>query len=214
MFDELNIFVLKSDIDKLLNLPPNSAHEIAVLLNDYKHTAVTLEQIKKIVPPEFLVEGWYEIDPYLKLASSLTQFMLLIFMTIILLALGFAIVNTMLMVVLERTKELGMIMAIGMNRFKVFRMILYETSMLALLGGVFGIAVSAIFTLHYGNVGIDISSVGKGFEAMGYSTVMYPILELSDYFQVSMLVLFTGIIASIFPTIRALKMKPVEAIRD
>lgn len=214
VFDEQNVFVLKSDFDKVLNLPPNSAHEIAVLLKDYHHTAVVVDRIKKIIPKEYLVEGWYEIDPYLKLSSSMTQFMLLIFMTIILLALGFAIVNTMLMVVLERTKELGMIMAIGMNRFKVFRMILYETSILAMIGGIFGIVVSAIFTWYFGNIGIDISSVGEGFAAMGYSTIMYPLLEMSDYVQVGLLVLITGIIASIFPTIRALKMKPVEAIRD
>ena len=214
MFDELNVFVLKSDIDKLLNLPPNSAHEIAVLLDDYKQAPHTADRLKTIVPQDYIVEGWSELDPFLKLSSSMIQFMLLIFMTIILLALGFAIVNTMLMVILERTKELGMIMAVGMNRFKVFRMIMYETTILALLGGVFGILVSAVFTWYFGNVGIDISAVGEGFAAMGYSTVMYPMLELSDYFQVAMLVLFTGIIASIFPTIRALKMKPVEAIRD
>lgn len=214
MFDEQNVFVLKSDIDNLLNLPQNSAHEIAILLDDYHQTAITLDDIKSFVPHEYLVEAWYEIDPYLELSSSMTKFMLLIFMTIILLALGFAIVNTMLMVVLERTKELGMIMAVGMNKFKIFRMIMYETTILALLGGVFGIAVSALFTWYFGKEGIDISSVGEGFEAMGYGSVLYPELSLTDYIEVGFLVTLTGIVASIFPTIRALKMKPVEAIRD
>ena len=213
MFDNQNVFVKKSDIDRLLNLPVNSSHEIAVLLKDYQETTVVVEKLKPALP-NLLVEGWYDIDPYLKLTSSLTNYMLFIFMSIIMLALGFAIVNTMLMVILERTKELGMIMAIGMNRFKVFKMIMYETSMLAVVGGILGIIVSFLFTWHYGKTGIDISSVAEGFESLGYSSVMHPVLEFIDYIEVIIMVMITGIIASIFPTIRALKMKPAEAVRD
>jgi len=213
MFDEQNVFVRKTDLDRLLNMPPHSAHEIAILLNNYKNTELVMPEIKEIAPG-YLVEGWYDIDPYLQLTSSMTDFMLWIFMAIILLALGFAIVNTMLMVVLERTHELGMIMAIGMNRAKVFRMILYETSLLGIVGGALGMLISVWFTSYYGERGIDISMVAQGFEALGYGSVMHPVLEFIDYVQVAIMVLLTGLIASIFPTIRALKMKPVEAIRN
>jgi len=213
MFDDMNVFVRKADLDRLLVMPENTSHEIAILLHDYKHTKETIGRLDKIIP-EYDIEGWYDIDPYLQMTSSLVGFMLYIFMGIILLALGFAIVNTMLMVILERTKELGMIMAIGMNRGKVFKMIMYETTMLAVIGGVLGILISMLFTSYFGSVGIDISEVGQGFEALGYSAVMYPYLEFGDYLQVIILVMLTGIIASVFPTIRALKMKPAEAIRD
>ncbi len=213
MFDGQNVFVRKTDLDKLLDMPPHTAHEIAILLKNYQHTETEVTHIKKIVP-DYLVQGWPEIDPYLQVSASMVDFMLYIFMLIILIALGFAIVNTMLMVILERTKELGMIMAIGMNKFKVFKMIFYETTLLAIIGTFVGIVISAVFTLYFGRHGIDISIVGQGFEALGYSTVMKPYLELADYFQVLAMVIITGLIASIFPTIRALKMKPVEAIRD
>ena len=213
MFDEQNVFVRKSDLDRLLVMPKNTSHEIAILLNKSIDAKTQVAEIQKIVP-SYKVEPWEDIDPYLKLTSSLTSYMLIIFMSIIMLALGFAIVNTMLMVILERTKELGMIMAIGMNKFKVFKMIMYETTMLALVGGVVGIVISAIFTWYFGDVGIDISSVGEGFEQLGYSSVMHPVLEMVDYIQVVILVMITGVIASIFPTIRALKMKPAEAVRD
>ncbi len=213
MFDGQNVFVRKTDLDRLLNMPPNTAHDIAILLKDYKTTEQVIPEIQKIAPA-YLVEGWYDIDPYLQLTSSMTEFMLWIFMAIILLALGFAIVNTMLMVVLERTHELGMIMAIGMNRAKVFRMILYETTLLGIIGGALGMLISVWFTAYFGERGIDISVVGQGFEALGYSSVMHPVLEFADYVQVAVMVLLTGLIASIFPTIRALKMKPVEAIRN
>ena len=66
------------------------------------------------------------------------NYYLFIFLIIILLALGFGIVNTMLMAVLERVKELGMLMAIGMNRKRVFRMIMLETVFLGLTGAMVG----------------------------------------------------------------------------
>jgi len=213
MFDGQNVFVRKTDLDRLVNMPANSLHEIAVLLNDHQETYEILPLVKDIASG-YLTEGWYDIDPYLEMTSSLTTYMLVIFMSIIMLALGFTIVNTMLMVVLERTKELGMIMAIGMNRRKIFIMIFYETLLLGVVGGIIGIGVSVLFTQYFGRVGIDISSVAQGFEALGYSSVMHPCLEFTDYIQVMILVFITGLIASIFPTIRALKMKPVEAIRE
>ena len=213
MFDEQNVFVRKADLDKLLDMPANTSHEIAILLHDYKDSKETIERIRKYAP-NYLFQGWNEIDPYLQLTSSMVDYMLYIFMSIILLALGFAIVNTMLMVILERTKELGMIMAIGMNKFKVFKMIMYETTMLTVIGGILGLIITIVFTVHYGQAGIDISSVAQGFEALGYGSVMHPYLELSDYTQVIILVALTGVIASIFPTIRAIKMNPAEATRS
>ena len=213
MFDEMNVFVNKKDINRILNLPENSSHEIAILLNNYKDA----ESFIPILSKQFKnlqIDGWYSINPYLKMSTDMTGFMLLIFMTIIMLALGFAIVNTMLMVILERKKELGMIMAIGMNRFKVFKMIMWETLLLSLTGAVIGIIISAVFTAYFGQNGIDISSVGEGFESVGYSSVMYPELGIADYIQVVILVFITGIIASIFPSIRALKMKPAEAVKE
>jgi ABC-type antimicrobial peptide transport system permease subunit len=82
------------------------------------------------------------------------------------------------------------------------------------VGGALGILVSVVFTWYYGKEGIDISMVAKGFASLGYSSVMHPVLELSDYMEVIAMVMLTGVVASIFPTVRALKMKPAEAIRE
>ena len=213
VFDEQNVFVRKADLDRLLNMPKNSSHEIAILTNDYKNIDLVISDINPNIK-DYDVEAWYDIDPYIQMTTSMVDYMLYIFMIIILLALGFAIVNTMLMAILERTKELGMIMAIGMNKRKIFVMIMYETTLLTFVGGIVGILITIIFTTYFGKVGIDISSVGEGFEALGYGSVMHPVLELSDYIQVVVLVLLTGIISSIFPTIRAIKMKPAEAVRE
>ena len=61
-----------------------------------------------------------------------------IFIGIVMFALAFGIINTMMMTILERTKELGMLMAIGMNRRRVFSMIMLETIFLTMVGAVAG----------------------------------------------------------------------------
>ena len=136
-----------------------------------------------------------------------------LFMVIILGALGFGIVNTMLMVVLERTRELGMLMAIGMNKRKVFMMIMLETICLALVGALFGEVLSVIIINYFNKTGIDLSSVAEGMESVGYAVVTYPMLEPYRYLQITVLVIITSVLASIYPAFKALKLHPAEAIR-
>ena len=136
-----------------------------------------------------------------------------IFMMIILGALGFGIVNTMLMVILERTKELGMLMAIGMTKRRVFAMIMYETIFLALVGALIGELLSMLLINYYGNAGIDLSSMAEGLETIGYSAITFPELEPFRYLQITAMVFVTGILASIYPAIKALKLDPANAIR-
>ena len=136
-----------------------------------------------------------------------------VFMLIILGALGFGIVNTMLMVILERTRELGMLMAIGMTKRRVFSMIMYETIFLALVGAVIGEVLSLLLIKYYGIVGIDLSSWAEGLETIGYNAITFPALEPIRYLQITAMVFVTGILASIYPAIKALKLDPASAIR-
>lgn len=213
MFDEMNVFVQQKDLNRLLVLPEDQSHEIAIMLKDHHQTDQFTTQLKTMFP-DLLTEPWHQINPYIKMSSDMISYMLFIFMSIILLALGFAIVNTMLMVVLERRKELGMIMSIGMNRPRVFSMIMWETVLLSLTGAAIGIVLSSAFVMYFGQNGIDVSSVSEGFESVGYTSIIFPELNIMDYVQVVILVFITGIIASIFPSIRALKMKPAEAVKE
>ena len=128
-------------------------------------------------------------------------------------ALGFAIVNTMLMVVLERIKETGMLMAVGMSKRRVFKMILYETIFLSAVGGVVGMLISAGLLKYWGKNGIVFGGMEEGFEQFGFASHIYPALEPSFYFTLSFLIILTGIIASIYPARKAVKMNPVEALK-
>ncbi|HTX87797.1 MAG TPA: FtsX-like permease family protein, partial [Bacteroidales bacterium] len=156
---------------------------------------------------------WMELQPELALLITATDRISYIFLAIILLALAFGIINTMLMAVLERTKEIGMLMSIGMSRSRVFRMILLETIMLTLTGGVIGMGVSAGIIAFFHRYGIDLSAVGKGMESLGYETMVYPSIAPSFFFALTIMIIFTGILSSIYPARKALAIEPAKAIK-
>ena len=211
-FDELNIFVQAKDMDRLLGFNSPRIHEVSISLKDDSANAAVVANLQSTYPM-LKVMGWKEIMPDLGMMNDMMMMWLYLVMVIILLALSFGIVNTMMMSVLERTRELGMLMAVGMNRKKVFLMILFESVMLSLTGGLLGMAASALVISLSARHGIDLSHFGKGMEALGFNAVTYPRLGLDFYTGLTGLVVLTGIISSLMPARRALRLRPVEAIR-
>ena len=119
----------------------------------------------------------------------------------------------MLMVVMERTKEIGMLMAIGMQKFKIFLMIVVESILLSLVGGVVGIIIGAAVAKIRANHPIDLSMWAKGYEALGYDAFVYLHLEPALLINVAIMVIITGVIAALYPAYKALKNDPADALR-
>lgn len=212
VWDKMHVFVKATDLRYVLELPKDQFHEIDILLNDYNQATIISEQLQKKYP-DILSEDWSEIQPYINFITKYMDVMMGVFMLIILGALGFGIVNTMLMVILERTRELGMLMAIGMTKKRVFVMIMLETIFLALVGALIGELISMLLINYYGKVGINLSSMAEGLETIGYSAITYPELDFVKYVQITIMVFVTGVLASIYPAIKALKLDPANAIR-
>lgn len=213
MFDEANVYVRNSDICKLTGIDSAAAHEVAVLLNDNNNT----ESATKIISagfPELEVKNWQQLSPEAGyLVSAMNQYMY-IFIVIILLALSFGIVNTMLMVIMERVRELGMLMAIGMNRIRVFKMIMLETVFLSLTGGVLGIIVGYFVSKYFEHNGINLNFWKDAFAELGYSTLIFPIIDSKTMIITTIMVIIAGILSSLYPAYKALKLNPSEAIRS
>ncbi len=212
IYEKSQVFVLASDLKRLTGLPEESVHQIMVKIDDIKNTEILTSEVKKELG-DLEVMSWKELQPDLAMMSDMVQQFYAVFMVIILAALAFGIVNTMLMVVLERTKELGMLTAIGMNKKKVFRMIMLESVFLSLVGGVLGMLFSWLVIALTSSKGINFSTYAEGFEAMGYSAHIYPVISNSFFLIVTILIVITGILSAIYPAMKALKLDPAEAIR-
>jgi ABC-type lipoprotein release transport system permease subunit len=212
-FDEGNVFVRFDDISRLVGLPAGTGHEIAVHVNEQKILDEKKSEIMGLYPV-LEVLNWKELNPEFGYISEVYDSYLYVFIIIILLALGFGIINTILMAVLERVKELGMLMAVGMKKSRVFKMIMWESSLMSLFGGLLGIVIALIVTVVTGKSGIDLSMYKEGYESLGYDSIIYPIIDWTLTINVAIMVFVTGIIAAIYPSLKALRLNPAEALRS
>ncbi|MBC8319424.1 MAG: ABC transporter permease [Bacteroidetes bacterium] len=213
MFDESNIYVRFNDIQKLTNFPVNATHEIAININDDENLSGILASVKELTGNKLDVKTWKELSPEMSYLTESMDMFMYIFIIIILLALLFGIINTMLMVVMERTKEIGMLMAIGMNKLRVFSMIVLESVLLSLTGGVVGIIIGAISSKIGETHPIDLSMWAQGYQQLGYDAFVYTQLDPSMLIKITILVIITGVIAAIYPAYKALKNDPADALR-
>ena len=147
MYDGMNVFTRKSDLQKLLGIE-NKVHEIAILLNDYEQTEIVSAELQEKFP-DVEVLPWLDLAPGMRLSMDIIGLYTYIIVGIILFALLFSIVNTMLMAVLERVKEIGVLMAVGMNKSKIFMMIMLETIFYAVIGGTLGLLISILIINYF-----------------------------------------------------------------
>lgn len=207
---EMYAFVRQDDLTRLIGLG-DQVHEIAVVIDPQVEESAIVDKYKAAYPDD-LTESWREIAPELALMDEMYGSMLYVLMAIILTALIFGIVNTMLMAVLERIRELGMLMAVGMSKARVYIMILVETVFLGLVGAPLGLFVGWATIAYYETNGVDLSSYSEGLESFGYSSILYPYLDNSVYLIVTIGVLVTAVLAALYPAYKAVKLRPVEAL--
>ncbi len=213
IFDAMNVFIRKKDMIREAGFSENNFHEIACML-DNKDFADQIKTSLAPTLPENEIKTWKEINPELVMMDEYMIFYNYIIIALILAALSFGIINTMLMAIMDRTKELGMLSAIGMNRKKVFFMIMIETIFLTCTGAVAGLIINAGIMQYFAKNGLDLSaSIGEGMEAVGYSSIIYPQMEADIYAGITLLVIFAAILSSIYPAIKAIKLNPAEAVR-
>jgi len=209
--DEMTVYVEQQKLNELLGFE-NQAHEIAIKIKDLEQLATVTPQLKATFP-KLLVESWKEVFPGLDTADKLQAQTSMLLLYIIMLALCFGILNTMLMVVLERVREFGMLMAVGMNKVKVFFMVMFETVFLMLTATPAGLAMAWLTVWYFSKYGLDFSGQSDGLGSMGIDPIVYPSLTYDYYPKVILLVVIAAILSAIYPAIRAVRLNPAESIR-
>jgi ABC-type lipoprotein release transport system permease subunit len=211
-FDQSSVFVNARELADLYGGPDVLIHEIAILAEDVDNADSIRQKLAGITRLN-TVNTWKELAPD---AAMMNDFMIIyyfIFIGIVMFALAFGIINTMMMTILERTRELGMLMAIGMNRRKLFSMIMLETIFLTAVGAAAGMLAGWLLVASLGRTGVHFASWGEGFEAIGFAATVYPVITPSFFIFISVMVIATAIISSVWPARKALKLDPAEAIR-
>ena len=213
IFDEMNVFIRAEKLENMVAPGDGIISEFAIRLDhdsDVNSAAASLGSLL----PELSVQSWKQLSPSLMALVGMMDQFSYILVLIILLALTFGIVNVMLMAIIERTRELGMLMAIGMNRKRVFLMIMLETIFMSVTGAIIGVIISMGTIALTARHGINFAAWSEGFEAYGYSAHVYPVVETAFYIFLGIMVIIAASMASVWPARKALKLQPADAIRD
>jgi len=209
-FEEAFVFVGKSTAQDMLRIG-DQVSELFVVGDDYRNVEDVYQKVHALVDGSVNVQRWFEIDTYLGSMLKVMDGFLLIWIIVIFLALSFGLVNTLVMAVFERVREIGLMLALGMRPMSILGQIVIESLMLLALGLAVG-TVLAWAAVQPIKDGIDVSIVSEGLDMYGMSTVLYPELLLSDVVLANVVVLVLGFLASLSPAWRAAHYEPVEAI--
>ncbi len=210
-FDERLVYVRAAELRALLGTG-NGVHEIALLLDDADGSAAFAEG-ENAAHPGALAEGWKERSPELELMIDSMDQYFNIFLGIILLAVAFGVVNTMLMAVLDRVREIGVLMAVGLNRRRVFALVVLETVLLMLAAAPAGLLLAWGTIAWFGTHGLDLSFLSEAYALYGLDPIVYTHLDAGYYGRNLALLLVTALGSALFPAWTALRLNPVEAIR-
>ena len=204
------VYAGKNTVQKMLGIE-GLVSEVAIEGQDSRNVDPLFRLISDAADDELEVLAWHQLDEYLSLMVGVMDGFVLVFMIVIFLALSFGLINTLMMAVFERVREIGLMQALGMRPSAILYQVLMESMILLALGLLLGnsVALASLLPLRSG---IDLSVVAEGLEMAGMSSTLYPGMYASDFVLASVVVILLGLVTSLLPAWRASQYRPVEAI--
>ncbi|MDH3330022.1 MAG: FtsX-like permease family protein [Desulfobulbaceae bacterium] len=197
----------------------NGATLVAVYVNDQRKAGRIKSQLEGKLSGSNDIEvlTWHETQSDLSGLIAVDRLFNYLLQLLVGLVIAAGITNTMLMSVLERTREFGIMMALGMAPRQVVRLVLVESFWLGCLGVAIGIVISIPWFYYMSETGIDLSRhVGEDYSAGG--VLVDPVMKLRLFKESAVAILatvfFLTLAAGVYPAIRAGKIMPVDTIKE
>ncbi len=213
MRDKQGAWLTLTDMQDLLVIE-NQVHELVLLSADGRDNVDVLKaNVVETVGEEVLARTWYEAQPQMAEMLKLGQQQSSIMLLIVFFLAGFGVLNTMLMSVFERTRELGVMMALGTRPRDVVRLILMEGFLLSVMGVILGGILGGGLTYWLVTEGIDL-----GYGDFEMSGVVFPnrlkgVFHPNQATSVFASMMVISVLAALWPAWRASKLEPVDAMR-
>lgn len=202
------------DLSELLVMD-NRIHEVAIRLNDPNRLEEAVATLGKVLDQNrYKVQSWKQLFPELAQYLRVSSGSMTLVLAIIFAVASLGIVNTQLMSLFERTREVGIMRALGISPLSVIRLILYETLFLVLIAAAIGSILGSLWSLRLEQVGWDISWMGGSFAFVGvaFDPHMYATLTPKAVIHSVVVMIAVVLLASFYPFFRAARISPVEAI--
>jgi ABC-type lipoprotein release transport system permease subunit len=205
------VFVTISAAQDMLKLKEGIS-EVSIILPDQREAARVANQIRTALPPTYEVHSWRELLPLLAAYLRLFNGFLWLWYLVVFIAMGFGIVNTMLMAVFERIREFGLLKALGMRPWWIIKEVLAESFFLLVMGMAIGNTLGLSSVLVLSGRGIDLTALAAGTEFFGMTRVIYPAVSGIDVAMANLMVFILGLLVSVYPAAKAARFTPVEAL--
>ena len=189
-------------------------HQISIFGDDLDSVPKLQQDVAAMLPDENLVvPDWNALQPGVKQAIQADMGSSFFMYFILVILVSFSVLNTQLMSVLERTREFGIIMALGLKPGRIGRLVILETTIMGLLGTAMGMLVGAALTLWVGTVGFTIPGMEEMAAQFNLPSRLYPQLTLLSLSAGPLVILVFTILAAIYPAVRLHWLQPVAAMR-
>jgi ABC-type lipoprotein release transport system permease subunit len=211
-FDKYMVFVGITKLQEVTGIGGNIS-EINIITksrDDVDSTKMKIQSLLNNVGLEVL--SWKDMAPNLVSSVELFDNLIWLFFMIIFITVVFSIANTLIMAIMERFHEIGVMKAIGTRPSQVFFLIIFEAINLGFVGLVFGAGIGIVLVTFFSIVGIDLSAFSETMRVWGSGSIIYPVIVTNDLLMSMSIVLMTTILAALYPAVKAAKIKPLEAL--
>jgi putative ABC transport system permease protein len=221
----------QSELDRNLLFAPLSSvqdafgledevHNLVLVLENYTQGKALAAPINELLQPDQSYRTWQQLLPEVEQGIELDRVSGQIFFYILLILVSFAVLNTFVMVIFERTREFGMLMALGLRPWQIIGQVQIEALFLSLLGVLLGSLMSAALVAYLGEVGISLNAMGgeAAQQSMaqlqaGSMEFMYPAFSLESLTTAPLVLIIGTQLSALFCMLRVRHLNPVEALR-
>lgn len=191
----------------------DSVTEVALIVKRPEDVPGATERLKELEESGYEVLPWQEVMPYIREMVELDNAFMYVMLLIVLVVVSLGMLNTMLMSIMERTREFGIMMALGTRPKQIVGLIMLESLLISLIGTLAGVVVGIGTNELIAINGLDLSRWADAMELLAtLDPTIYPETHFISIFLSAITIFLTAIIVSIYPAVRAARLKPVDAI--
>ena len=214
-----------TELDRSIAQMPLAYFQSVFGMGDHVHRIVfQLDELAAVAPmkhrlvseinaPDLVVMDWDELQPGLRQAIQADLFSAFVMYAVLVVLVAFSVLNTQLMSVLERTREFGVMMALGLRPGGLARLVLLETAVMSMLGLVLGCLLGAAVSYWFQQNGLYIAGMEEAVERYNMPGRIYPQVSLLSVLLGPAIVFIGGMLAAIYPSLRLFALQPVAAMR-
>jgi putative ABC transport system permease protein len=190
--------------------------ELLLVTEDRNLAADYLPGVKNYIQQnggnQYLVQSWREGSSFIQLLEMSEIIYNFIYVFLVLLA-SIVVINTMVMIVKERTQEIGMMSALGLKGHEILRLFILEGTAIAVIGSFIGAISGGVLTYYLSGVGFDYSAAFEEVDVL-MNPIIYPTFKFEHMLMAFLLGVVVTTLTSIIPARRAAKLNPTEALRE